>query len=430
MDKIRIVGGNQLSGQIAISGSKNSSLPIMVASLLTDQKIVLDNIPDLTDIKTLIRILKDLGSDISYSESDKQLSSIRQLNRRVNICSKNLVSNQANYEHLSKMRAGFLVIGPLLARTGYAKVSMPGGCAIGTRPVDIHLTGLRKLGAEITIEEGYVIAKAKNGLIGNLIKLSKPSVGATQNLIMAAVLAKGETSIVNASIEPETSDLISCIKKMGVQIEVRENNNILIQGTKNITGASHKIMADRIEAGTYAIAGCMTGGRLELTNFDPNLLEKPFEILRDIGCSIKVNKNSVIIEKLVSDLQPIKITTEPYPGFPTDLQAQFMALLTQVPGTSVINERIFENRFMHVQELVRMGANINLDGDKAIINGRTDLIGAPVMATDLRASVSLVLAALCARGETIINRVYHLDRGFEDLEKKISNCGGIIERIK
>ena len=342
---------------------------------------------------------------------------------------KNITSNQANYEHLSKMRAGFLVIGPLLARTGYAKVSMPGGCAIGTRPVDMHLMGLKKLGADIKIEKGYVIAEAKNGLVGNKIHLSKPSVGATQNLIMAASLAKGESIILNASIEPETMDLIACIRKMGVDIDVN-GDNVQIQGTINIKGASYEVMSDRIEAGTYAIAGCMTGGRIELTNFDPHLLESPFEILRNIGCSIKLFNRRIVIEKVVKDFEPVKIITEPYPGFPTDLQAQFMALLTQASGKSIINERIFENRFMHVQELVRMGAKINLDGDKATIIGKTELIGAPVMATDLRASVSLVLAALSAKGETIINRVYHLDRGFEDLEKKILNCGGIIERIQ
>ena len=429
MDSIRILGGNQLRGQIKISGSKNSSLPIMISSLLTDQELVLDNIPNLTDIETLVLILKDLGADINYSIPKRKPSLSTTSDRIMHIKFKNIISNQANYEHLSKMRAGFLVIGPLLARTGYAKVSMPGGCAIGTRPVDMHLMGLKKLGADIKIEKGYVIAEAKNGLVGNKIHLSKPSVGATQNLIMAASLAKGESIILNASIEPETMDLIACIRKMGVDIDVH-GDNVQIQGTINIKGASYEIMSDRIEAGTYAIAGCMTGGRIELTNFDPHLLESPFEILRNIGCSIKLFNRRIVIEKVVKDFEPAKITTEPYPGFPTDLQAQFMALLTQASGKSIINERIFENRFMHVQELVRMGAKINLDGDKATIIGKTELIGAPVMATDLRASVSLVLAALSAKGETIINRVYHLDRGFEDLEKKILNCGGIIERIQ
>ena len=279
MDSIRILGGNQLRGQIKISGSKNSSLPIMISSLLTDQELVLDNIPNLTDIETLVLILKDLGADINYSIPKRKPSLSTTSDRIMHIKFKNITSNQANYEHLSKMRAGFLVIGPLLARTGYAKVSMPGGCAIGTRPVDMHLMGLKKLGADIKIEKGYVIAEAKNGLVGNKIHLSKPSVGATQNLIMAASLAKGESIILNASIEPETMDLIACIRKMGVDIEVN-GDNIQIQGTINIKGASYEIMSDRIEAGTYAIAGCMTGGRIELTNFDPHLLESPFEILK------------------------------------------------------------------------------------------------------------------------------------------------------
>ena len=282
MDSIRILGGNQLRGQIKISGSKNSSLPIMISSLLTDQELVLDNIPNLTDIETLVLILKDLGADINYSIPKRKSSLSTTSDRIMHIKFKNIISNQANYEHVAKMRAGFLVIGPLLARTGYAKVSMPGGCAIGTRPVDMHLMGLKKLGADIKIEKGYVIAEAKNGLVGNKIHLSKPSVGATQNLIMAASLAKGESIILNASIEPETMDLIACIRKMGVDIDVH-GDNVQIQGTINIKGASYEIMSDRIEAGTYAIAGCMTGGRIELTNFDPHLLESPFEILRNIG---------------------------------------------------------------------------------------------------------------------------------------------------
>ena len=430
MDKIRIVGGTPLIGSIQISGSKNASLPIMIASILTDQELILDNLPNLSDITRLELILKNLGAVIERGKNLQTSNNQKYISApKTRIKLQKFQSLNADYEDVSKMRASFLVLGPLLAREKFAKVSMPGGCAIGTRPVDIHLDGLKKLGAEIEIEEGYVVARARNGLTGANINLKKQSVGATQNLMMAACLARGETTISNASMEPETKDLIIFLNKMGASIEVSGNNTILIQGQQRLSGANHKIMADRIEAGTYAIACCATGGRVILSNCDIDTLELPLRLLQEIGCNVEKIEEGILVENTNKELSPIEITTQPYPGFPTDLQAQFMALLTQANGVSIINEKIFENRFMHVQELARMGAKITLDGDKAIISGKSDLIGAQVMATDLRASVSLVIAGLTAVGETIINRVYHLDRGFDSLEKKLSNCGAIIERI-
>ena len=425
MDKIRIIGGNRLNGKVSISGSKNSSLPIMISSILTDDVLQIHNVPNLTDIKTLTFILEELGASINQIRAkDSDLSGAISINMA------NIGSTTAGYENVSKMRASFLVIGPLLAREGHARVSMPGGCAIGTRPVDIHLNGLKALGADVKVEKGFVIAEAKKGLTGNHIRLEKPSVGATQNLIMASSLAKGETKISNASIEPEVLDLIDCLKKIGANIEINEKN-IFINGQETLHGASHTVMSDGIEAVTFAIAACITRGNLILQGCDPNVLELPLRLLRNIGFQIKEIDNGIHVDDcLMDEIKPIVIITEPYPGFPTDLQAQFMALLSQADGVSVISEKIFENRFMHVQELVRMGADIYLDGDQAIITGKANLVGAQVMATDLRASVSLVIAALCAEGETIINRVYHLDRGFENLEKKLSNCGADIERIR
>ena len=425
MDKIRIIGGNRLNGKVSISGSKNSSLPIMISSILTDDVLQIHNVPELTDIKTLTFILEELGASINQIRVKKS-----DLSAPISINVANISSTTAGYENVSKMRASFLVIGALLAREGYARVSMPGGCAIGTRPVDIHLKGLKTLGADVKVEKGFVIVKAKKGLTGNYIQLEKPSVGATQNLIMASTLAKGETKISNASIEPEVLDLIDCLKKMGANIEINKKN-ILIDGQETLHGASHSVMSDRIEAATFAIAACITRGNLILKGCDPRNLELPLYLLRNIGFQIKDTDDGINVDGyLTNEIKPIDLITEPYPGFPTDLQAQFMALLTQAHGVSVINEKIFENRFMHVQELVRMGADIYLDGDKAIITGKANLVGAQVMATDLRASVSLVIAALCAEGETLINRVYHLDRGFENLEKKLSNCGAEIERIR
>tara|TARA_Y100000590_G_scaffold364139_1_gene422326 strand:+ start:80693 stop:81994 length:1302 start_codon:yes stop_codon:yes gene_type:complete len=432
MDKIRIFGGNKLIGKVIISGSKNATLPIMISSLLTDKKLTLDNVPKLADILTLNKILSELGCKVSslWDGGGSSQGLIRSEGILELECSE-MKTNIADYQYVSKMRASFLVLGPLLGRCGYAKVSMPGGCAIGIRPIDQHLYGLKKLGAKISIDGGYIVAEAKNGLVGNRIKLRKNSVGATQNIIMAAVLARGESLIENAAQEPEIEDMVNCLKKMGLKIDGAGTKNIIIQGTNrsSIEGAHHTVMADRIEAGTYATAVCMTGGKLELVNFSPKLLETPFKILNDIGCDIKIFEDSALIERDDKKLSPVNIITKSYPGFPTDLQAQFMALLTHASGESVISEKIFENRFMHVQELVRMGADIKLVGDKAIISGKADLLGAQVMATDLRASVSLVIAALVAKGETTINRVYHLDRGFEKLEEKISACGGMIERI-
>ena len=430
MDKIRIVGGTPLEGSIQISGSKNASLPIMIASILTDQELILDNLPNLSDISRLELILRNLGAVIERDKNSETSNNQKNINvPKTSIKLQKFLSLNADYENVSKMRASFLVLGPLLAREKFAKVSMPGGCAIGTRPVDIHLDGLKKLGAEIEIEEGYVVARAKNGLTGANINLKKQSVGATQNLMMAACLARGETTISNASMEPETKDLIVFLNKMGANIEVAGNNTLLIQGQERLSGAKHKIMSDRIEAGTYAVACCATGGRVILKNCDDETLELPLRLLQEIGCNVLKTEEGILVENTNKKLSPIEITTQPYPGFPTDLQAQFMALLTQASGVSIINEKIFENRFMHVQELVRMGCNISIQGKNAFIQGVKTITGAQVMATDLRASACLILAGLCAEGETIVDRIYHIDRGYERIEEKLSYLGANIVRL-
>jgi len=427
MDRIRIVGGARLNGTIPISGAKNAALPLMIASLLTDETLTLANLPRLADVAQLKRILGNHGVDMTVA--GKRLGEAELSGETVHLTARTIVDTTAPYELVSAMRASFWVIGPLLAREGFAKVSLPGGCAIGTRPVDLFLEALQTMGAEIDIEGGYVIARAPNGLQGARIAFPKVTVGATHVTLMAATLAKGETIIENAAREPEVVDLAECLIKMGAKISGAGTSTIRVEGVGRLNGARHSVMPDRIEAGTYAMAVTMTGGDVLLEGARADTLTRPIEILREVGAEITETNEGLRVYRNGADLRPVNISTEPFPGFPTDLQAQLMALVTRADGTSVIRETIFENRFMHVQELARFGAEIHLDGQKATVVGVPRLKGAPVMATDLRASVSLVIAGLAAEGETIVNRVYHLDRGFERLEDKLSRCGATIERI-
>ena len=417
MDKISILGGKTLEGTITISGSKNATLPILASSLLTSEKSNLSNVPNLLDVITMKELLSSLGININANQKSLFLEP------------GNNISTHADYELVRQMRASVLVLGPLLARYGEAEVSLPGGCAIGSRPVDIHIDALKKMGANIEIKDGYIKAKVPNKrLIGADISFAKVSVGATENIIMAASLAKGKTIIRNAALEPEIDDLISVLNKMGANINRLDNNQIEVEGVNNLKGFSHSVMPDRIEAGTYAMAAVITGGQIQLLNAEKKYLINVIEYLIKVGAKIQYNVDGILIEgpKIIKNTD---IKTEVYPGFPTDLQAQAMALMTVAKGSSVIEESIFENRFMHIAELVRFGANIKISGFKAHIKGCKKLNGAQVMATDLRASSSLILAALKAEGETIINRVYHLDRGYENLEKKLSICGANIRRF-
>lgn len=427
MDRISIVGGKPLNGIIPISGAKNAALPLMIASLLTPETLTLKNVPNLADVNLLARILRNHGLDLTID--GKRADPAPYLGETFHLTARDIVDTTAPYEMVSRMRASFWVIGPLVARAGKARVSMPGGCAIGTRPVDLHLMGLKALGAEIDIDGGYVVAKAPNGLRGGRIVFPKVSVGATHNVLMAAALAKGETIIENAAREPEIGDVAECLVKMGAQIEGIGTSRLLVQGRDRLEGAVHTVLPDRIETGTYAFAAAAAGGSVELRGAKKSLLDTALVALEQTGVSVEETPEGVRISRNGRDLEPITIETQPFPGFPTDLQAQMMALMTRAKGTSVIRETIFENRFMHVQELVRLGADIQLHGDTATIRGVPELTGAPVMATDLRASVSLVIAGLMAEGQTTINRVYHLDRGFERLEQKLSRCGAEIERI-
>ena len=427
MDRIRIVGGNQLNGTIPISGAKNAALPLMIASLLTEETLSLENVPHLADVEQLIRILGNHGVDYSVNGRREEQNSL--YSRTVNFTAKNIVDTTAPYELVSKMRASFWVIGPLLARMGEARVSLPGGCAIGTRPVDLFIDGLRALGAEIEIEQGYANARAPKGLIGNRFVFPKVSVGATHVLMMAATLAKGQTVLENAAREPEVVNLAECLNAMGAKVSGAGTSTIVIDGVTSLSGATHAVIPDRIETGTYAMAVAMTGGDVMLAGARADLLESALDVLERTGVEVTRLNSGIRIRRNGSGIMPVDVTTEPYPGFPTDLQAQFMGLMTMAKGRSVITETIFENRFMHVQELARLGAKITLSGQKAIVDGVEHLTGAPVMATDLRASVSLVIAGLAAEGETIVNRVYHLDRGFERLEEKLSACGATIERL-
>ena len=427
MDRIRIRGGGRLNGQIAISGAKNATLPLMIASLLTDQSLTLENVPRLADVALLKRILGNHGVDHSVDGKRAGQDSLK--GETLHLTAGEIVDTTAPYDLVSRMRASFWVIGPLLARTGFAKVSLPGGCAIGTRPVDYFIDALRQLGAEIEIESGYVIASARKGLRGGRIRFPRVTVGATHVALMAASLARGETIIECAAREPEVVDLATCLSLMGARIEGAGSSTIKVQGVSSLKGARHSVLPDRIETGTYAFATAMAGGEVVLQGARADLLEAPLETLRQIGASVEITNAGIKVSRNGGELEPIDVTTEPFPGFPTDLQAQLMALVSCADGTSTIRETIFENRFMHVQELARLGAEIQLDGQIATITGVNCLKGAPVMATDLRASVSLVIAGLAAEGETVVNRVYHLDRGFERLEEKLRRCGAEIERL-
>jgi len=427
MDRIRIVGGNRLNGTVPISGAKNAALPLMIASLLTPERLTLDNVPRLADTAMLKRILGNHGVDCTVK--GKQVGDNGEAGETLEFSARNIVDTTAPYDLVSKMRASFWVIGPLLARMGEARVSLPGGCAIGTRPVDFFIDALRALGAEIDIDAGYVQARAPKGLVGGRVTFPRTTVGATHVTMMAAALARGETVIENAAREPEIVDVATCLTRMGANISGVGTSTISIQGVDALHAARHPVMADRIETGTYAFATAMTGGNVFLKGARPDTLEAPIEVLRGIGAEVEVANDGITVSRNGRGLAPTNVETAPFPGFPTDLQAQLMALVSRAEGVSHVRETIFENRFMHVQELARLGADIHLDGQVATIRGVDQLKGAPVMATDLRASVSLVIAGLAAEGETTINRVYHLDRGFEQMESKLGACGAEIERI-
>jgi UDP-N-acetylglucosamine 1-carboxyvinyltransferase len=427
MDRIRITGGRKLNGTIPISGAKNAALPLMIAGLLSEESLILDNVPRLADVAQLQRILGNHGVDIM--SAGKRTGDREYQGQTLHIFASNIIDTTAPYELVSRMRASFWVIAPLLARMHEAKVSLPGGCAIGTRPVDLLIMALEKLGAEIAIDGGYVIAKAPGGLKGGAIDFPKVTVSGTHVAMMAATLARGTTIIANAACEPEIADVARCLNKMGARVSGAGTPRITIEGVEKLHGARHTVLPDRIEAGTYAMAVAMTGGDVQLAGARPELLQSALDVLTQAGAEISVNDEGIRVARNGAGLRPVKVSTAPFPGFPTDLQAQLMALMIQAQGSSEITETIFENRFMHVQELARFGARISLNGETATIDGIAKLRGAPVMATDLRASVSLVIAGLAAEGETMVNRVYHLDRGFERLEEKLSACGASIQRI-
>jgi UDP-N-acetylglucosamine 1-carboxyvinyltransferase len=416
MQKLEVFGANKLKGQIRISGSKNASLPILAATLLSNKKIILKNLPKVRDIETMLTLLQSLGSRVKLDKNKTIIDNSKQ-NKKF-----------ASYNLVKTMRAGILVLGPLLAKHKSAKVSLPGGCAIGTRPVDIHLKALSKLGVKYKIDQGYVIANAPKGLKGNKIKFPKISVGATENLIIAASFAKGTTVLSNCAIEPEIKDLVNFLNEMGCNIKWISKRTIKVIGVSKIKEISYSVMFDRIEAGTYLVAAAVTEGNLKISNIVPEIIKTEINVLKKLGSKIMIKKNEVQIignKKIKST----KITTAPYPGFPTDLQAQIMVLLCKANKSSIIKEVIFENRFMHVAELNRMGAKISTDGNKAIVEGNINFAPAELMATDLRASVSLILAALTAKGKSVINRIYHLDRGYENIEKKLKKVGAKIRRV-
>jgi UDP-N-acetylglucosamine 1-carboxyvinyltransferase len=427
MDRIRIVGGRRLDGTIPISGAKNAALPLMIASLLTEQTLVLDNVPRLADVGLLQRILGNHGVDIMVG--GKRPGETADDGQTLHISAATIVDTTAPYELVSKMRASFWVLAPLVARMGEARVSMPGGCAIGTRPVDLLIMAIARLGAAIEIEGGFVVARAPHGLRGAEIVFPKVTVGGTHTAMMAAALADGTTIIENAAREPEIVDVAACLNKMGARISGAGTRRIVVEGVTKLNGARHAVLPDRIETGTYAMAVAMTGGDILLRNTRADLLQAAIDVLERTGVSVTSTNQGIRVARNGANINPVDVTTAPFPEFPTDLQAQLMALMTRARGTSHIVETVFENRFMHVQELARLGARIQLEGERATIDGVERLKGAPVMATDLRASVSLVIAALAAEGETIVNRVYHLDRGFERLEEKLGRCGAAIERI-
>ncbi|MCE2575344.1 UDP-N-acetylglucosamine 1-carboxyvinyltransferase [Komagataeibacter sp. FNDCR2] len=418
MDRFIIHGGHPLRGDIIIGGAKNSALKLLVAGLLTSERLVLDNVPRIADIRTMRRLLEQHGLTVEDVNGDSGTIAV----------GGSITNTEAPYDIVSKMRASILVLGPLLARCGVARVSLPGGCAIGTRPVDLHLKALETLGARITLENGYIHASAPDGLKGERVILPFASVGATENLLMAACLAKGRTEIVNAAREPEIGDLVGCLNAMGARITGVGSGKLVIDGVEELHGARYRVMPDRIECGTYACAAAITGGELRLVGGQIEHLGAVVRALEEAGVEM-VQEDGAIRVQRTGALRGVDIMTEPYPGFPTDMQAQFMALLSVAEGASMVTETIFENRFMHVPELNRMGARINVHGSSAIIRGVHSLSGAPVMATDLRASFSLILAGLAAHGETILSRVYHLDRGYEAVERKLAQCGAHIERV-
>ena len=427
MDRIRIRGGKPLHGTIPISGAKNAALPLMAACLLTEDTVALNNLPHLADITTLANLLAHHGVLIEMAGAAGAGS---HTGRTLSMTAGEITDTTAPYELVRKMRASVLVLGPLLARCGRARVSLPGGCALGNRPVDLHLKGLSQLGAQIDLEEGYIHAAAPKGLKGAHVVFPMVSVGATENLMMAAVLADGETVLTNAAREPEVTDLANCLIAMGARIEGVGSDTLVIHGVERLAGASHSVVPDRIETGTYAMAAAITGGEVELLGARFDLMEAVFEVLGEAGVEVTETGSGLRVARRNGPLIGVDVMTEPFPGFPTDLQAQMMALMTTAGGAAMITETIFENRFMHVPELGRMGANINVHGASAVVRGVAGLTGAEVMATDLRASVSLVLAGLAAEGDTVLNRVYHLDRGYERLEEKLSACGAEIERLR
>ena len=420
MDSIIVRGNGPLKGQIPIAGAKNACLTLMPATLLSEEPLTLTNAPRLSDIKTMAALLESLGAEVTSLQDGKVLA----------MSSHDLTSSHADYDIVRKMRASNLVLGPLLARTGHAEVSLPGGCAIGARPMDLHIFGLEKLGAEIELREGYLHAKAPRGLKGAEIDLAFASVGATENILMAATLARGSTVIRNAAREPEIVDLATCLRAMGAQIEGDGTSEIVVQGVDRLHGATHPGVADRIELGTYMLAPAFCGGEVECLGGRLDLVGAFVEKLHDAGIDVEETKAGLKVARRNGRVKAVDITTQPFPGFPTDLQAQMMALLSTAEGTSVLEEKIFENRFMHAPELMRMGAEIEVHGGTATVHGVDRLKGAPVMATDLRASVSLILAGLAAEGETVVSRVYHLDRGYERVEEKLGNVGAHIERVR
>ncbi len=419
MDSILVRGNGPLSGEISIAGAKNAALTLMPATLLTDEPLTLTNVPRLSDIKTTNELLSSLGTEVAVMQ-DGQI---------IVLDTHEITNHTAHYDIVRKMRASILVLGPMLAREGYAVVSLPGGCAIGARPVDLHLKGLEAMGAKIDLKEGYIHATAKNGLKGATIEFPFASVGATENILMAATLAKGTTVIKNAAREPEIVDLADCLRKMGAHISGDGSPVITIEGVEKLHGTTHPVVTDRIELGTYMLAPVIAGGEVELLGGRIDLLSAFCEKLDEAGISVTETKRGLKVASRNGRITGVNVTTEPFPGFPTDLQAQMMAALCTADGTSVLEETIFENRFMHAPELIRMGANIDVHGGHATVTGVTKLKGAPVMATDLRASVSLILAGLAATGETVVSRVYHLDRGYEQLVRKLAACGADIERI-
>ncbi len=418
MDKFVVTGGTALTGEIPTNGSKNSALPALAAALLTEETVTLHRIPRVRDIRTMQRLLVDIGSQMEIDGSTVKLATPA------------IASPEAPYELVKTMRASSLVLGPLVARCGRARVSLPGGCAIGARPINLHIFGLEQLGARINQSHGYIEAVAPEGLRGASVTFNRITVTGTEDLMMAAVLAKGETVLHNAAREPEVSDLADLLTKMGAQIEGAGTSEIRIQGVERLHGAEHTIIADRIEAGTFLIAGAITGGDLVVTECAPDHLEALVSKLQQAGAEVTQPNATSLRVRATSPLRSVDMTTEEYPGFATDLQAQYMALMTQAEGIAIVVETIFENRFMHAQELARMGANIRLDGRQAIVAGPRELTGAGVIASDLRASASLVLGALVARGQTVIDRVYHIDRGYERIESKLAGAGAKIERVE